>query len=217
MRAHGVGRYHVDMKKNIFAALLTVALAVPAAAEKPAMAELLRAAGMEFAPSVATPAGAPVSMTGAGTVRASGNPLEKATIVCVMDFEYRETISQLIIVRVWKELNGTATITCNNMAPIKLVMRGEGLSLGLGLPNRSPFRSVNGVVGGDLAIRLPALFVPRQLEGSYHNIGGEVFGGGVSFSPWVNSDGSFNTTLYLPNSFNVSAAINLQSLSLRLQ
>ncbi len=216
MRPAGSGRYHKDMKTTLVSLLLLASTAAHATAEKPAMSQLLRMSGIEFAPAIATPAAKPVRMTGPGSVQASGNPLDAATIACVMDFEYRETVSQLIIIRVWKELKGTATVTCNNMAPIKLALHAEGLSLGLGLPNQSPFRSTNGVIGGDIGIRLPTLFVPKQLEGTYHNVGGEVFGGGVSLSPWVNSDGSFTTTLYLPSSFNVSAAINLQTLTLRL-
>jgi hypothetical protein len=198
-------------------ALALLLVAAPAfSTELPAMAQLMRAAGAETVPYVATPYAAPVRMAGAGELRASNDPLEKTTILCTMDIEYRETVSQLIVVRVWKQLDGTAVIRCNNTRPVTLLMRGEGLSLGLGLPNESPFRSTHGVMAGNLSIRLPALFVPHQLEGTYHNIGGEVLGAGLSFSPWVNTDGSFQTTLYLPATFNASAAINLQSLTLRL-
>lgn len=203
------------MIKPLSAALLL--LAAPAfSADAPAMAQLMRSAGVETLPYVPAPRSAPVRMASLGAARSSHDPLEKNTIVCAMEVEYTETVSQLIVVRVWKQLDGKAVIRCNNVPPVRLIMRGEGLSLGLGLPNESPFRSVNGVVAGNLSIRLPALFVPHQLEGTYHNLGGEVFGAGVSFSPWVNTDGSFQTTLYLPTTFNASAAINLSSLTLRL-
>lgn len=213
MSRHAPAGYAIAMIN----ALSLLLLAAPAfSQEAPAMAQLLRAAGAETVPYVASPVAAPVRMAGAGELRASHDPLEKTTILCTMDIEYRETVSQLIIVRVWKQLDGTAVIRCNNTRPVTLLMRGEGLSLGLGLPNESPFRSTHGVMAGNLSIRLPALFVPHQLEGTYHNVGGEVLGAGLSFSPWVNTDGSFQTTLYLPTSFNASAAINLQSLTLRL-
>jgi hypothetical protein len=206
-------RYPIPMIK----ALALLLAASPAfSTETPAMAQLMRLSGYETVPYVAPVKAAPVRMAGAGELRASNDPLERTTVVCTMDIEYRETVSQLIIVRVWKQLDGTAVIRCNNLAPITLLMRGEGLSLGLGLPNESPFRSTHGVMAGNLSIRLPALFVPHQLEGTYHNLGGEVLGAGLSFSPWVNTDGSFQTTLYLPTSFNASAAINLQTLTLRL-
>jgi hypothetical protein len=192
-------------------------LAAPAfSTEAPAMAQLLRMSGADTVPYVAPVKAAPARMAGGGELRPAQGPLERTTVVCAMDIEYRETVSQLVVVRVWKRIDGTAVIRCNNVAPITLLMRGEGLSLGLGLPNESPFRSTNGVTAGSLAVRLPALFAPHQLEGVYHNLGGEVLGAGLSFSPWVNTDGSFQTTLYLPASFNASAAVNLQSLTLRL-
>lgn len=216
MRRHGAARYSVRMIKPLSAALLLLAAPAFSSETTPAMAQLMRSAGVETVPFVATPQSAPVKMASLGAARVSHDPLEKNTIVCTMEVEYTETVSQLIIIRVWKQLDGVAVIRCNNVRPIKLLMRGEGLSLGLGLPNESPFRSVNGIVAGNLSIRLPALFVPHQLEGTYHNLGGEVFGAGVSFSPWVNTDGSFQTTLYLPSTFNASAAINLNSLTLRL-
>lgn len=215
MHPPGDAGYTVTMNKlPLFAALLL--LAAPSFASDMAFKQLLREAGAETVPYVPAVQGGPVTMTSAGRGNVSHDPLERSTVLCTMELSYRETVSQLIIVRVWKQIDGTATIACNNQAPVRLVMRGEGLSLGLGLPNESPFRSVNGINAGNLSIRLPALFVPHQLEGTYHNAGAEVFGAGVSFSPWVNTDGSFNTTLYLPASFNASAAINLSSLTLRL-
>lgn len=216
MTRHAAARYPMPMIKPLSAALLLLAAPAFSAETTPAMAQLMRAAGAETVPFVATPQSAPVRMASLGAARSSNDPLEKNTIVCAMEVEYKETVSQLIVIRVWKQLDGTAVIRCNNVPPVRLIMRGEGLSLGLGLPNESPFRSVNGVVAGNLSIRLPALFVPHQLEGTYHNLGGEVFGAGLSFSPWVNTDGSFQTTLYLPSTFNASAAINLNSLTLRL-
>lgn len=194
------------------AAALALSVCPASAAEKPAMAQLLREAGIEFAPYVAAPAGAPARMPAP-----SRDPLERTTVACVMDLEYKETVSQLVILRLWKQLDGRATVSCDGMSPVRLRLRGEGLSLGLGLPNESPFRSVNGAVAGSLSIRLPAVLVPHQLEGTYHSAGGEVLGGGLSFSPWVNVDGAFNTTLYLPTTLNASAAINLSSLTLRLE
>lgn len=216
MPRHAAARYAVLMIKPLSAALLLLAAPAFSAETGPAMAQLMSQAGVETVPFVATPPSAPVRMASLGAARSSHDPLEKSTIVCAMELEYKETVSQLVIIRVWKQLDGTAVIRCNNVPPVRLILRGEGLSLGLGLPNESPFRSVNGAIAGNLAIRLPALFVPHQLEGTYHNLGGEVFGAGLSFSPWVNTDGSFQTTLYLPSTFNASAAVNLSSLTLKL-
>lgn len=169
---------------------------VPAApAENAALRALLAQAGVEEPPEVAAVAG---------------------SLACVMTFEYKETVKQLLLIRFWKEIEGDATVTCPGEAPVRLRLQGSGPSLGVGLPNGSPFTSVNDAVAGSVSVRVPAPFVPHHLEGDYVSAGVEVGGVGAGLSPWVNTDASLRMTIHLPGSFNASAGINLQTLRLYL-
>lgn len=199
------------MKKTSLIAALVLCAAAARAQNGAALAELKTAAGSNaVVANVAVPASTPAEPR-------RHEDIERATVLCGMDVEYREFTSQLGPIRLWKHLRGTAVIRCAHHRPVALTMHGEGPSLGLGIPNRGVFHSVNGVVAGNLQIRLPAAYAPERLAGVYHNIGGEVLGGGLSFSPWTNTDGSFNATIYLPTSLNASIAVNLTRLEFRIR
>ncbi|MBI4346624.1 MAG: hypothetical protein HY553_07195 [Elusimicrobia bacterium] len=140
----------------------------------------------------------------------------KPTIVCTMSFVYAETETRLPIlpvIRLWKELDGTAKLACPGREPVRLKMHAEGLSLGL---TAGAFTKTNEGVAGSIDIRVPTAFQRRDLEGSYVQIGGEIGGVGAGVSPWTNKDAAFSMVIYLPTSFNASAAINLQTLELYL-
>lgn len=182
------------MRLSLSAALLLAS--VPAAtADMPAMRALLAQAGVEEAPAVASVGG---------------------SLVCTMTFDYKERVKQLLVIRLWKELEGDAVVTCPGETPVRLRMQGSGPSLGIGIPNGSPFTSVNEVIAGSVSVRVTAPFVPHHLEGDYVQAGLEIGGVGAGLSPWVNSDASLQMVLYLPGSFNASAGINLQTLRLYL-
>jgi hypothetical protein len=195
-------------------AVLSLALSVNASAvqflEGPAMGELVSAAPAQLPPPPPPAAAKPAA-------EKPKEKIEKTTILCSMNLRYRERVDGLLILRVYKKIRGTATILCEGSQPVEMVLSGEGPSLGFGIPNKSPFRANHNVVAGNVQIRLPAPFIPKHLEGTYYNAGVEIIGAGVSFSPWINSDKSFNVTIYLPNSLNLSAAINLNKLKLRLK
>ncbi len=214
MRRPGLPRYPVSMTNLL--AVLALTLSPAFAADKPALSQLLEASGYTVTPYVASPVGMPVRMAAPGATRATGTALEKDTVACALRFEYRERVARVVVVQVWKELTGTATISCEGMAPVRFLMRGEGLSLGLHRLPEHVSRSADGVIGGSAAIRLPLVFVPENLEGSYHDAGGEVFGGGAAFTPWTRGDGTAATTLYLPSGFDDAASMDLRSLTLRL-
>ncbi len=99
---------------------------------------------------------------------------------------------------------------------MRLRLKASGLSLGAGIPTDSAFSSTNEGIAGSVDILVPVPFVRKHFEGKYLNIGGGLGGMGTGFSPWVNRDRSLNLTIYLPASFNTSAAINLQTLELHL-
>lgn len=184
-------------------------LAIPAfAADEKPIYGLMSAAGAAEMPHVAAIEGRPVSQEVKFT---------DGTLLCKMDLQYKERAFGLVIVRLFKEINGTAVVTCPNNAPVTLSIHGAGPSIGLGIPNNGPFHSTASGFAGSLQVRIPFPFVPKQLEGEYLNAGVEVVGAGVSFSPWVNTDASFNTTIYLPSSLNASLAINLNSITLKLR
>ena len=192
--------------RNLLAVLLLCA--TPAAtAERSALSALLSLAGADEAPAVPPVEGAPAP---------AATSAPSATLLCSMSMEYKETVKQLLIIRLWKELEGDAVVSCPGHDPVKLRMQGSGPSLGIGLPNGSPFVSVNEVIAGSLSVRVTAPFVPHHLEGDYVHAGLEIGGVGAGLSPWVNSDASLQMVLYLPGSFNASAGINLQTLRLYL-
>lgn len=191
--------------RTLLAAVLF--LATPAAtAERSALESLLSLAGADEAPAVPAVPGGP----------APAGSAPSGTLLCAMSMEYKETVKQLLIIRVWKELEGDAVVTCPGHDPVKLRLQGSGPSLGVGLPNGSPFTSVNEVIAGSLSVRVTAPFVPHHLEGDYVHAGIEVGGIGGGLSPWVNSDASLQMVIYLPGSFNASAGVNLQTLRLYL-
>lgn len=166
-------------------------------------------------------AGEPVAAPPIDETRESAPPAQApmATLVCTMSFTYTETETRLPvlpIIRIWKELDGTAKLSCTGRETVRLRMRGEGLSLGLGIPRGSIFRNTNEGIAGSIDIRLPTAFQRKDLEGSYVQFGGEIGGVGAGISPWTNKDAAFSMVIYLPTSFNASAAINLQSLELHL-
>lgn len=191
--------------RTLLAAVLF--LATPAAtAERSALESLLSLAGADEAPAVPPVDGAAAPAAGA----------PPGTLLCSMSMEYKETVKQLLIIRVWKELEGDAVVTCPGFEPVRLRLQGSGPSIGVGLPNGSPFTSVNEVIAGSLSVRVTAPFVPHHLEGDYVHAGIEVGGIGGGLSPWVNSDASLQMVIYLPGSFNASAGVNLQTLRLYL-
>lgn len=204
-------------KKNHPAVAAACALALAAwttgyAGESaPAMGELMTAAGKTEITQVPNIQGAPMAMRQTGTGRTA---VDNATVACVMSVRYEETVRHILFVRFWKTLEGTANVRCDGGQSAAYALTGEGLSLGVGIPSDGPFSSTNGGIAGSIQIRLPHPFHAAKLAGTYLNAGGEVLGGGVSFSPWVNTDASFNAVIYLPTSFNASAAVNLQSLTL---
>lgn len=197
--------------RTLLAPLLVIApllAATPAAtAERPVLEKLLSLAGADEAPAVPPVSGVPVETAGS----APSN-----TLLCSMSMEYKETVKQLLVIRLWKELEGDAVVACPGHDPVKLRLQGSGPSIGVGLPNGSPFTSVNEVIAGSLSVRVTAPFVPHHLEGDYVHAGIEIGGIGGGLSPWVNSDASLQMVLYLPGSFNASAGINLQTLRLYL-
>ena len=182
--------------RRLLAAALLLAAGPAATADMPSMRALLASAGVDEAPAVAAPAG--------------------TTLICTMTFDYRERVKQLLVIRLWKELEGDAVVSCPGEAPVRLRMSGSGPSLGLGIPNGSPFTSVNEVIAGSVSVRVTAPFVPHHLEGDYVSAGLEIGGVGAGLSPWVNTDASLQMVLYLPGSFNASAGVNLQTLRLYL-
>lgn len=150
---------------------------------------------------------------------APASPAKTATLGCTMSFTYRETVYQLPVlplIRFWKEIDGIAKVTCAGRDPVRLHLQGGGLSLGVGLPTGSPFRSTNEGIAGSIEIRVPISFAARSFEGEYMHLGGEAGGTGFGLSPWMNKDRSLNMVIYLPVTFNASAAINLQTLELYL-
>ncbi len=146
-----------------------------------------------------------------------GQPVSYARpmIACTMSLRYRETSDSLLFLRVGKHIDGTAVIVCPDRR-IPLRIHGDGFAPGLIIPNRTPFQSVNGVVAGNIEVRLPTVFLPKQLEGTYHSIGGDILGAGGSFSPWINSDASLDFTFYLPTTLNLSVGFDISTLELRL-
>ncbi|MBI3548824.1 MAG: hypothetical protein HY078_07290 [Elusimicrobia bacterium] len=192
------------MRKALVLSCLAIAI-TPAFAQ--VQTELMHAAGVERMPAVAAVAGRPVRAT-----------IQEGTIGCTMDVNYRErSFNPLVIISVWKELRGSATVTCAGHAPVKLTIYGRGPSIGVGLPNNGFFHNTGRGVAGSVQIRVPAPFMPKRLAGDYINVGPSTFIGGVSFSPWVNTDASFNATIWLPTTFKAALAIDLQKLSVRLQ
>lgn len=216
MRPAPRGRYPIAMKNILAAALLSLFLAPSAAAaDKPAMSELLRAAGIEFPPPVATPSAAPVRMAAPGEVRASGAALESVTMGCTLSLDYSERVSGMAMVSVWREISGTAVLRCPDMPPLKLLLRGEGLSLRAGPADGLVSLRENKAVA-EYPVRVPHLFAPKHVDGSYHNAGGELRTAGGAYTPWVNANGTFASTLYLPSAFGSGSGVELKSLSLRL-
>ena len=134
---------------------------------------------------------------------------------CVMSLNYRETVDQFLVLQLHHSIDGTAVISCPDRR-IPLRIHGEGGMLGVGIPNRNPFRSVNGVTAGNIEVRLPSAFEPKQLEGTYHSGGVNVLGFGGGVSPWINDDASLDFTLYLPTTLDLSIGFKVTKLELRL-
>ncbi|MDX6769720.1 MAG: hypothetical protein SF051_09325 [Elusimicrobiota bacterium] len=197
-------------------ALLALAVAPAVAGDQPALTQLLKESGYEVVPFTAAPVAAPARMAAPGHSRPSASVLERETVACVMGFEYRERAARVVVVRVWKELVGTATITCEGMAPVRFLLRAEGPSIGFDRLPEGVSRSADGRIGGQALIRLPLVFVPENLEGSYHDAGGEVAGAGGTFTPWTRGDGTAAHTLYLPADMDAVADMDMRSLTLRL-
>lgn len=195
------------MRLGLCAALLAAPVRFDAAAKGAAMDSLVSEAGEAEAPQ-APPVPAEREL------EAPAPP--QGTVACAMSFTYTETTTQLAIIRIWKELDGIAKIECAGKTPVRLKLKASGLSLGLGLPNSSPFHSTNEGVAGAIEVRLPAAFSPKDLEGEYARFGAEIGGVGAGVSPWINQNASFQMVLHLPTSFNASAAINLEKLELYL-
>jgi len=142
-----------------------------------------------------------------------------APLACTMTLTYRETVTQLPVlpvIRLWKTLDGIATVVCPGQERVRLRLTASGPSLGAGLPTGGPFRATNEGFAGSLDVLVPLPFVRKSFEGEYLNVGAEVGGVGAGLSPWVNRDRTLHMTLYLPTGFNASAAINLQTLELYL-
>lgn len=153
-----------------------------------------------------------------GYVPRAGYPV-RPMIACTMSLRYREVTDQipfpiLNLIRVGKHIDGTAVITCPDRV-IPLRIHGDGFAPGVQIPNGFA-HSVNGYAAGDIEIRLPSVFLPKQLEGTYTSIGGELLGVGGSFSPWVNSDSSLDFKFYLPTTLNLSIGADLSTLTLTL-
>jgi len=136
-------------------------------------------------------------------------------LACVMKLNYRVTSDQLLILRLAKHIDGTAVIVCPDRR-IPLRIQGWGFAPGLGIPNRSPFQSVNGGFAGNIEVRIPTVFAPKDLEGTYVSGGVDVLGVGPSVSPWTNTDGSAAFTLYLPKDLDLSFGFDITSIQLRL-
>jgi hypothetical protein len=142
-----------------------------------------------------------------------------APLACTMTLTYQETVTQLPalpIVRLWKDIDGIATVVCPGQERVRLRLKAGGLSLGAGLPTGSQFRQTSEGFAGSIDLLVPVPIVRKHFEGEYLNVGGEVGGVGAGLSPWVNRDRALNMTLYLPTRFNASAAINIQRLELHL-
>jgi hypothetical protein len=131
-----------------------------------------------------------------------------------MTLEYKESVTQIVVLQFWKALDGDATVFCPGHDPVRLRLQGGGPSLGLGIPNTSPFRSVQGVTSGSIPMRVPSPFVTENLEGDYLQLGPSI--GGLGLAPWVNQDAALGMTIYLPTDLNASAGVSLQRLRLYL-
>ena len=196
-----------ELFRSSLAGLLAFALAIPVLAETSALEELKQAGGVDEVPAVAPASGMPVAA-------AAANP--QGTLACTMSFKYTEKVTSLVVIRLWKKIEGNAEVSCPGHDTVRLRMLGEGLSLGLGIPNKSPFKSTNEGIAGSIQIHVSLPLKLQNFEGDYVNIGAEIIGIGASLSPWINQDKSLNMTLYLPSTFNAGAAINLQKLTLFL-
>ncbi|MBI3550907.1 MAG: hypothetical protein HY077_00190 [Elusimicrobia bacterium] len=196
------------MTKNTVVVLSLALLCGPAfAAEQPVMGLLMQDAAVSELPDVA-PAAA----------KAVANPdpaALKSTFACTMDVQYTEKLVGLVVYR--KKINGTAVVHCPGNRPVELSLEGRGVALGIGIPNNGLFHSIGTGFAGNLQIRVPFPFVPKNFEGEYLNVGGSTPIGGVAVSPWTNTDGSANVTIYLPTNVNASFNASLTSLTFKLR
>ncbi|TPW21391.1 MAG: hypothetical protein FD126_723 [Elusimicrobia bacterium] len=174
--------------KNIFLAVLAVAVAVPAFAQNkfPIRAQLVNLSGGEL-PEV------PAFQL------AEEKAVEPARgINCTMDVDFTIKGKGLLIIKVWGEYRATAKVTCDKGGVASYDIVGEGPSVGLQIPGRNIFQSkVSGQAVG-LNFRLPVDGTPRQLAGEYFGGGISTALGGVNLSPFTNSNGQFEVKLSLP-------------------
>ncbi len=158
----------------------------------------------------------PSAPEGASTV--TMEPVEKGNPpVCTMSLQYTEHERHIIFVKWYKKLRGTAVVSCEGQPSVTLDVTGEGPELGLGIPNRGLIKAQHKVAAANIEVRVPFPFVPKSLEGTYVYGGVSFLGIGGIVSPWTNSGASFNVTILMPKSLNLSLlTYNITTIKMKL-
>lgn len=138
---------------------------------------------------------------------------EVGSIGCTMDMDLNYKPIQHIpiidrLIGIGEEINGTATVHCAGHDPARYTVSGGGLA-----PALIPVAGSKSYRG--LAIRLPAPFLPANVEGDYVYVGVSSIIGGVQVSPWINRSVEFRVEIQLPFESSSLVGVNITKLTFR--
>lgn len=184
---------------RMFAVCLAAALLAPYAQAagkqpRPVMKSLFAAAGVKEAPQVTAVKGGPAAA-------------EEGSIACRMDLNlnYRP-IGIPYLIGIGEEVDGTAVVRCLGHAPVTYSVSGGGVA-----PSLIPVTGSKVYRG--IALRLPAPFIPANVEGDYLYAGVNSVVGGVQVSPWINRSVELRVEFQLPLESNSLIGVNLTKLT----